>query len=96
MTAIVMRSRTVSRIDGSSGWEWRIVTDPLGYVDRDIRLVTRAEALGFIREHELVEALDNHDGTVWDSPDKSFLDRYRGLFSSTDKRVRRKLERLWG
>ena len=95
MTAIVMRSRIVSRIDGSSGWEWRIVTDPLGHIDRDIRLVTRAEAIEFIRGYGLVEVLESPDGTVWDSPDRSFLKRFRGIFSSPDKRIRHKLEKLW-
>lgn len=96
MVAIVMRSRTVSKVDGSCGWEWRIVTDPLGHVDRDIRLVDRAEALAFIRGNGLVEAFESGDGTVWDSPDGSFRARYRGVFSSPDARVRRRLSRIWG
>lgn len=95
MTGIVMMSRTVSKIDGTSGWEWHIVTDPLGYVDRDIRPVSRGKAMDFIRENGLVEALETPYGTVWDSPDRSFLKRFRGIFSSPDKRIRHKLEKLW-
>lgn len=78
MSGIVMRSRVVSRVDGSEGWEWRIVTNPCGYYGRDVREVSRTEAWDYIRDNGLVEALETSDGTVWDSPDKSFLVRYRG------------------
>ena len=101
MVGIVMMSRTVSKIDGASGWEWHIVTDPLGQVDKDIRSVSRREAMDFIRDNGLVEALDTPEGTVWDSPDRSFLRRFKGCLSSTgnrdaDKAVRRKWMRIWG
>lgn len=101
MTGIVMMSRTVSKIDGTSGWEWHIVTDPLGYVDRDIRPVSRREAMDFIRGNGLVEALETPYGTVWDTPDRSFQRRFKGCLSPTgdreaDKAVRRRWMRIWG
>lgn len=70
---IVLHSPVVAPT-GDVRREWYIVTDPLhGY------RVSRAKAEEYIEEHGLVEALDCEDGTVWDTPDRAFQQRYRGF-----------------
>lgn len=70
---IVLHSPVVAPT-GDVRREWYIVTDPLhGY------RVSRAKAEEYIDREGLVEALDCEDGTVWDTPDRAFQQRYRGF-----------------
>ena len=50
------------------------------YVNRfRTKHIDRHEAQRLIREGGLTEVLNTKDGKVWDTPDKSFQERYRGL-----------------
>lgn len=71
---IVMRSPVRIVPTGDTYYEYHIVYAPLKE-----KLVTRQEAMDYIRENGLVEALDCDDGTVWDTPDKAFKRKHKGF-----------------
>ena len=45
------------------------------------REVTGREARALIEEHGLVKVYETKDGSVWDTPDRAFYNRYQGYFS---------------
>lgn len=71
---IVMRSPVRVIPTGDTFHEYHIVYAPMKK-----RQVSARQAKDYIEEHGLVETLDCEDGTVWDTPDRAFQQRYRGF-----------------
>lgn len=46
-----------------------------------IKRVSHSEARRIIKKNGLVEVLRSEDGWVFDTPDKSFLEKYKGMSS---------------
>lgn len=41
--------------------------------------ITREEAIQIIRDNGLVKVYDDRNGKIWDTPEKSFQSKYRGI-----------------
>ncbi len=86
-TGIVIRSLVRIIPTGDTVHEYWIVTDPLKR-----KAVTRQEAMDYIEEHKLVEALSTEDGQVWDTKRQSFRKKYKGYIEKNYVKFRH----LWG
>lgn len=60
---------------------WGVVTVKQSGKHASLRIknIDREEALELIRENGLVVAHSDRDGVVYDTPDKLFQERYRGV-----------------
>lgn len=52
------------------------------------RVVSKEEAKAFIRENGLVLAYSDENGKIYDTPDKEFLNQFRGYGSDRAKAAR--------
>ena len=84
--AIVMKSAVRVRfISDQVTWEYFIIEKPI-----KPKRVDKETAMEYIREHGLKEAYRTKDGTIWDTPDQEFRNKYRGM--GTDKEGARKID----
>ena len=89
--AIVMKSAVRVRfISDQVTWEYFIVEEPEEEEPLKPQRVDKETAMEYIREHGLKEAYRTKDGTIWDTPDQSFRNKYRGM--GTDKEGARKID----
>ena len=65
-------------IPDAVGWVYHILSSPF----HRGKEVEKGDAMRFIREHGLVLAYKDADGTIWDTPYRDFLHTYKGQATS--------------
>ena len=86
-TGIVIRSLVEVVPTGDFYHEYWLVKSPLRR-----KQLSRHEADDYIREHGLVETLNCKHGQVWDTPERTFQNKYRDYFKDHYIEMRH----LWG
>ena len=84
---IVIRSLVEVVPTGDFYHEYWLVTAPLKR-----KQLSRHEAQAYIREHGLVETLSCEHGQVYDTPGRTFQNKYKGFFSEHYMEIKH----IWG
>lgn len=63
---------------------YSIVEDPL----REPKEISKKEALEIIRENGFILVYDNDNGKIWESPDKEWSKKYKGVFAREAQKKR--------
>ena len=88
--AIVMRSAIRNRfLPDMIAWEYYIIETPFAKPKE----VGREKAMAYVQSHGLVVAYKQPDGTIRDSPDKAFHEKYKG--AGTDPLLSRRIDDVW-
>lgn len=91
MEAIIIKTYSRSLISGEQGVEFELVTNP----HKDGQILTRAEAMEYVKEHGLVKVESGEDGAIWDTPERDFQRKWKGCFIQ-EKRGRKSRKKAFG
>lgn len=68
-----------------STWQYEEVFDP----EKDGKLLSREEALRLIKEKGMIQVYTSPFGSVYDTPDEPFWEKYNGYYSQHKRRNRK-------